>query len=80
MPNASKILVIHLRKVGQKGYISDFCNMGKNVLALTGDIGVEVLLVVPVVYEGLDVEGGRLVSEVKDWIEWIGEESGRGNL
>ena len=31
----------------------------------------------PEVFEGIDCEGGRLTSGVKDWIRWIGEESGR---
>ncbi len=80
IPNGSKILVssyTHLRKEGLDGYIGDFCNMVKDVWAVTGDCGIEVLPVVPVVFEGLDSEGGKLLSGLKDWIEWIGKESGR---
>jgi hypothetical protein len=80
IPNGSKILVgsyTHLRKEGLEGYIGDFCNMVKDIWSVTGDIGVEVLPVVPVVFDGLDAEGGRLISGLKDWIEWIGEETGR---
>ena len=79
VPNGSKILVssyTHLRKEGLEGYIADFCNMVKDVWAVTGDCGIEVLPVVPVIFEGLDSEGGKLISGLKDWIEWIGEESG----
>ncbi len=80
IPNGSKILVgsyTHLRKEGLEGYASDFSNMVKDVWAVTGDIGVEVLPVTPVVFEGIDSEGGRLISGLKEWIRWIGEESGR---
>lgn len=55
IPNGSKILVasyVHLRKEGLDGYISDFNNMVKNVGGLTGNTGIEILPVVPVVKEG----------------------------
>ena len=44
---------------------------------VTGDCGIEVLPVCPVVYEGLDEVGGRLISGLQDWIRWVGESVGR---
>ena len=80
IPNGSKILVssyTHLRREGLEGYISDFNNMVKDVWALTGDIGIEVLPVVPVIYADLDGVGGQLLAGVRDWIEWVGEQAGK---
>ena len=54
LPNGSKILVgsyPNLRREGLEGYISQFNNMVKDCWSLMGDIGVEVLPFVPVVYE-----------------------------
>ena len=44
------------------------------------DIGVEVLPIVPVVYEGLDEKGGELLAGVKNWVEWVAEEKGRESI
>ena len=41
---------------------------------------MEVLPVVPVVFPGLDKEGGRLISGVRKWISWMGQEAGRVEL
>ncbi len=57
VPNGSKILVasyVHLRKEGLDGYITDFNNMVRNIGGLTGNTGIEVLPVVPVVRDGMD--------------------------
>jgi hypothetical protein len=51
VPNGSKILVgsyAHLRRVGLEAYIEAFNTMVREVFRVTGDIGVEVLPVVPV--------------------------------
>ena len=63
-----------------EGYISDFNNMVKDVWSVTGDIGIEVLPVTPVVYEGLDAVGESLISGLKDWIRWIGVQKGRDSI
>ncbi len=83
IPPGSKILVssyVHLRREGLDGYISDFNNMVRAVWEVTGDSGIEVLPVCPVVYEGLDELGGRLINGVQDWIKWISEEGGRKSI
>jgi hypothetical protein len=83
IPPGSKILVssyVHLRREGLDGYISDFNNMVRAVWEVTGDSGIEVLPVCPVVYEGLDEVGGKLISGVQDWIRWISEEGGRKSI
>ena len=80
IPNGSKVLVgsyTHLRKEGLEGYVTDFNNMVRDVWIAMGDIGVEVLPIVPVVYEGLDEKGGELLAGVKNWVEWVAEEKGR---
>ncbi len=71
IPNRSKILVasyVHLRKEGIEGYISDFNTMIKNIGGLTGNTGIEVLPVVPVVREGLDQVGRELIGMVREWV------------
>ena len=83
LPAGSKILVssyVHLRKSGLQGYIEDFNKMVKDVWAVTGDSGVEVLPVVPVVFEGTDETGRELLAGVADWIGWIGKKSGRESV
>ena len=80
IPNGSKILVAsytHLRKEGLEGYIGDFNNMVKDVWALTGDIGIEVLPCVPVVFENIDQVGEELLAGMRNWIEWISEVEGK---
>ncbi len=54
--------------------------MVRAVWEVTGDSGIEVLPVCPVVYEGLDEVGGRLISGIQDWIRWISEEGGRQSI
>jgi len=83
IPNGSKILVgsyVHLRKEGLEGYIADFNNMVKEVWKVTGDTGIEVLPIVPVVFEGLDEVGTTLISALKDWIKWVAEQKGRNSI
>ena len=48
-----------MRREGLEGYISEFNNMVKDIWGLMGDIGVEVLPFVPVVYEGIDSMRGE---------------------
>ncbi len=71
---------MHLRREGLDGYISDFNNMVRAVWEVTGDSGIEVLPVCPVVYEGSGELGGRLISKVQDWIRWISEEGGKKSI
>ena len=59
---------------------ADFNNMVRDVWIAMGDIGVEVLPIVPVVYEGLDEKGGELLAGVKNWVEWVVEEKGRESI
>ena len=83
IPNGSKILVgsyTHLRKEGLEGYVNDFNNMVRDVWIAMGDIGVEVLPIVPVVFEGLDKIGGELLAGVKNWVEWVAEVKGRESI
>ncbi len=71
---------VHLRKEGLEGYIADFNNMVKEVWKVTGDTGIEVLPIVPVVFEGLDEVGTTLISALKDWIKWVAEQKGRNSI
>jgi hypothetical protein len=83
VPNGSKILVasyVHLRKEGLDGYINDFNNMVKNIGGLTGNTGIEVLPVVPVVRDGMDKVGRDLIGMMREWVNWIGETSGRESV
>ena len=70
----------HLRREGIEGYISDFNNMVKDLWVALGDIGVEILPYVPVVYRGIDKIGGEMLDGVRKWIEWVTEKSGRGSI
>ena len=83
LPNGSKILVgsyTNLRRDGLEGYISQFNNMVKDCWTMMGDIGVEVLPFVPVIYEGIDSIGGELLGGVKNWIEWISVQKGKESV
>ncbi len=51
--------------------------MVREVYGVTGDVGVEVLPVCPVVFEGLDRKGGELICQLQSWIRWVGENTGR---
>jgi hypothetical protein len=65
IPNGSKILVgsfVHLRREGLEGYVADFNAMVKEVRSVTGDCGIEVVPVAPVVFEGIDNMGKSLIS------------------
>jgi hypothetical protein len=83
VPNRSKILVcsyVHLRRAGLEGYVNDFNDMVKSMMSVTGDCGIEVLPVVPVVFEKLDQVGKELISGLSEWIGWISEKSGRAEI
>ncbi len=83
VPNGSKVLVgsyVHLRREGLEGYVSDFNTMVKDVRTVTGDSGIEVLPVAPIVYDRIDEVGKTLIAGVREWIKWIGEKSGRGEI
>ena len=65
LPNGSKVLVgsyANLRRDGLEGYVSDFNNMVKDYWSLMGDIGVEILPYVPVIYKGIDRTGVTLLG------------------
>jgi hypothetical protein len=51
--------------------------MVSEVFGVTGDIGIEVLPFVPVVFEGIDDVGKELICGVQEWVKWIGKTSGR---
>ena len=70
----------HLRKEGLEGYVEDFGGMVKEIWGVTGDTGIEVLPVCPVVFDGIDREGGLLLSGIRDWIGWWGKETGREEM
>ncbi len=83
MPAGSKILVgsyVHLRREGLEGYMDSFNNMVREVFSVTGDIGIEVLPFVPVVFDGIDEIGRGLIGGVQEWIKWIAEKSGRDEI
>ena len=63
-----------------EGYIGDFNNMVRDLWQTMGDIGVEVLPYVPVVYKGIDAVGGELLAGVKNWIEWMAEQQDRRSV
>ncbi len=75
LPPGSKILVcsyVNLRREGMDGYIMEFNNIVRVVYGVTGDVGVEMLPVCPVVFEGLDMKGGGadLSAAELDWMGW----------
>jgi hypothetical protein len=83
VPNGSKILVgsyVHLRREGLEGYVADFNSMVRAIREVTGDCGIEVLPVAPVVFEGLDETGKFLIQGAREWIKWVGEKSGREEI
>jgi hypothetical protein len=83
LPAGSKVLVssyVHLRHGGLAKYIEDFAKMVRDVWGVTGDAGVEVLPVAPVVYDGLDELGRELIAGLCDWIGWIGRKAGRDSI
>jgi hypothetical protein len=57
--------------------MSDFNAMVRNVAGVMGNAGIEVL---PVVREDMDMVGRKLIGMVKEWVEWIGNESGRESV
>jgi hypothetical protein len=83
IPLGSKIMVgsyVQLRREGLEGYIESFNGMVSEVFGVTGDIGIEVLPFVPVVFDGIDVVGRELICGVQEWVKWIGMTSGRGEF
>jgi len=68
---------VNLRKEGLEGYVEEFASMVRDIWKVTGDVGIEVLPFVPVVFDNLDVEGGLLLSGVRNWIRWLSDETGR---
>ncbi len=47
---------------------------------MTGDSGIEVLPVAPMVFDGIDDVGKTLIAGVREWIKWIGKKSGRNEI
>jgi hypothetical protein len=83
IPNGSKILVgsyVQLRRDGVDKYIQDFNSMVRDVFRVTGDVGIEVLPYVPVMFEGMDRVGREYLTGLANWIGWIGEEKGRESI
>jgi hypothetical protein len=80
IPAGSKIMVssfVHLRREGLDGYMSDFNGMVREVMSITGDIGIEVVPCVPVIFAEMDDIGRELLGGVREWLRWISEKSGR---
>ncbi len=80
IPAGSKIMVasyVHLRREGLEGYMTDFNGMVCDVMSITGDIGIEVVPCVPVIFGGLDDIGRELLGGVREWLCWIAKKSGR---
>jgi hypothetical protein len=48
------------------------------VLGVTGDIGIEVLPYVHVIFGGLDEVGQELIGNVQEWLNWIAEKKWEG--
>jgi hypothetical protein len=46
-------------------------------LTITGDIGIEVVPCVPVIFADVDEIGRELLGGVREWLRWISEKSGR---
>jgi hypothetical protein len=63
--------------VGLEAYIEGFNTMAREIFQVTGDIGVEVLPVVPVVFENMDRLGREYLTGLSHWVDWIGKVKGR---
>jgi hypothetical protein len=80
IPAGNKIMVtsyVHLRREGLEGYMADFNGMVREVMSITGDIGIEVVPCVPVIFAEMDDTGRELLGGVREWLCWIAEKSGR---
>ncbi len=80
IPAGSKIMVtsyVHLRRERLEGYMADFNGMVREVMSITGDIGIEVVPCVPVIFAEMDDVGRELLGGVREWLCWIAEKSGR---
>ncbi len=72
---------VHLRREGLEGYVADFNNMIREVKGVTGDIGIEILPVVPGgCFEGLDKTGQELLGGLRMWVSWVSEKGGRSEI
>jgi len=83
LPHGSKILVssyVQLCGDGLDSYVDDFNKMVKELWSITGDIGVELLPVCPVIFPNLDKVGGNLICGLRDWINWTADTTGRPEL
>ncbi len=69
IPAGSKIMVasyVPLRREGLEGYMTDFNGMVRDVMLITGDIGIEVVPCVPVIFGGPDDIGRELLGGVRE--------------
>jgi hypothetical protein len=83
IPNGSKILVgsyVQLRRDGVDKYVEGFNNMVRDVFRVTGDVGIEVLPYVPVMYENMDKVGRECLTGLANWVEWVGGVKGRESI
>ncbi len=60
--------------------MESFNGMVREIFAVTGDIGIEVLPFVPVVFDGIDELEMELIGGVQEWIKRISEKSGRDEI
>jgi hypothetical protein len=68
---------VHLRREGLEGYMTEFNGIVREMMAITGDIGIEVVPCLPVIFDGLDETGRELLGGVREWLCWIAKKSGR---
>jgi hypothetical protein len=83
IPNGSKILVgsyAQLRRDGVDRYVEGFNNMVWDVFRVTGDVGIEVLPYVPVLFENTDRLGRECLTGLAHWVEWVGGVKGRDSI
>jgi hypothetical protein len=59
-----------------EGYVNEFNEMVKGIMGVTGDSGIEVLPVVPMIFEGLDKVGKELLGRLRGRIRWVGRAGG----
>ncbi len=58
--------------------MADLNGMEREVLGVTGDIGIEVLPYVHVIFGGLDEVGQELIGNVQERVNWIAEKKWEG--
>jgi hypothetical protein len=60
--------------------MADINGMVSDVMSITGDIGIEVVPCVPVIFDGLDDIGRELLGGVREWLCWIAKKKREGGV